>query len=163
MTIKIDFSNVDFSFHPSSYEPLPAGEYDVAITSFKMREVKSGNNAGKPYAALELTVQEGEYINRKLWTNVMFFNMESGNWMLGQFLRGFGNEHMIETGNVSTEYDDYVGKEGVAIVGKVRNTYQEKKLGDEWDGEPIYKNEVKGYLTEDTEDTRKGPGVFSPI
>lgn len=49
---------------PASFEPIPAGEYDVVIVASGMKPTKDG--MGK-YLNLELSVLNGKYQNRKLF------------------------------------------------------------------------------------------------
>ena len=63
----IDLSGVEGG---SGFEPIPGGQYLLAVTDAEVKE--SGENAKNPgslYIAWEFTVQDGEYENRKLWTN----------------------------------------------------------------------------------------------
>lgn len=71
-------------------EPLPSGKYLMAITECEVVEVSSGDNEGKPMFSLELTVQDGDYENRKAWTNVMLF--EGALYSLSQMLKAQGVE-----------------------------------------------------------------------
>lgn len=56
----------------SNFDPIPAGIYTVAITDYEFKE--TGENAKHPeteYLNFEFTIQDGEYEDRKLWTNCM--------------------------------------------------------------------------------------------
>ena len=48
----------------TSFDPLPAGKYLVAVTASEMKPTKAGDGS---YLQLEFTVLEGEYKDRKLW------------------------------------------------------------------------------------------------
>ena len=48
----------------SSFDPLPAGQYLVAITASEMKPTKTGNGS---YLQLEFTVLDGEHKDRKVW------------------------------------------------------------------------------------------------
>lgn len=50
------------------FDPLPKGDYDVVITSASATTAQSGNKMLK----VEMTVQDGPYAKRKLWTNIVF-------------------------------------------------------------------------------------------
>lgn len=53
---------------PRSFEPLPAGPYEVEITDADVRELKSGNGTG---LNVEYTVISPEaYAGRKIWQNL---------------------------------------------------------------------------------------------
>jgi hypothetical protein len=63
----IDLSNVEGG---SSYDPLPANQYHVAVTDVEVKESgPNSKNPGSLYLAWEFTVQSGEFEGRKLWTN----------------------------------------------------------------------------------------------
>jgi hypothetical protein len=49
-----------------AFDPLPAGWYNVAVTGSDTFLTKSGTECLK----LELTVLDGEHVNRKLWENL---------------------------------------------------------------------------------------------
>jgi hypothetical protein len=61
-------------------DPLPNGKYLVAITDIEVAEVQNApkpgkkDNRGEKYYKIELTVQEGEYDGRLIWTNAMLFD-----------------------------------------------------------------------------------------
>jgi hypothetical protein len=57
--IKINFAEVEGSF-----EPLPEGTYDCFVEVVEVRESQSSDN---DYLNWELTVQDEEFKNRKLW------------------------------------------------------------------------------------------------
>lgn len=76
-------------------EPLPSGKYLVAVTDCDLEEVKSGGsgkpeNVGKPMFVMEFTVQEGDYENRKVWSNVMLF--DGALYSISQMLKAQGVE-----------------------------------------------------------------------
>lgn len=50
------------------YEPLPAGDYIATITNSEMKLTKNGLGQ---YLSLEFQVIGGEFINRKLFTNLL--------------------------------------------------------------------------------------------
>lgn len=62
---------VNFAEIPDSdFSAIPPGKYHVKITGGEMRESgPNSKNPGAQYINWELTVQEGEQENRKLWTN----------------------------------------------------------------------------------------------
>lgn len=71
-------------------QPLPSGKYLVAVTDCDVQEVSKGDNEGKPMFNLELTVQEGDYEGRKLWTYVMLF--DGALYSISQMLKCVGVE-----------------------------------------------------------------------
>lgn len=72
MGIKVNMTAKEGS--SASLDPLPVGKYLVAVTDGKLQESKSAKNSGKPYYNFELTVNEGQYDGRKIFTNVMCFD-----------------------------------------------------------------------------------------
>ena len=52
-----------------SYEAIPKGTYECVIEEC---EFMMSNSSGKPMWSLTLTITEGEYANRKLFTNMSF-------------------------------------------------------------------------------------------
>jgi hypothetical protein len=149
--LRVDFSDAEAKSEGRSFDPLPTGKYNVVITDWSME--KSGPNAkhpGKPYWHLELTVQDGTYENRKLWTNVMLFS--GALYSLSQLLKVMGREDVLD--KQSPNYgkipscDEFVGKPFVAVVKKQRDTYAEKQEEDK--SVRLFKNEVKGMMPSGT-------------
>jgi len=60
---KIDMSDVGEGF-----DPIPAGVYPIVVSSLKQSE--EDGPSGYPYIIVEMTVADGEFENRKLWTNL---------------------------------------------------------------------------------------------
>lgn len=74
MSIRVNFSDREAGAENVEIEPLPTGKYSCAITDVTMEECgPESKNPGKPYYAIEFTVQDGKYENRKCWTNAMLF------------------------------------------------------------------------------------------
>ena len=66
MAIKVNFEDVEVT----DFEALPAGTYHVKITDGEIKESgPDSKNPGAEYINWELTIQDGEYESRKLWTN----------------------------------------------------------------------------------------------
>lgn len=148
MEIKIDFTSDDLKPSKPSFEPLPKGEYVAAITKFEVKKVKAGQNEGKPYFALELTIQDGEYEGRKLWSNVMAFSMPNGNFSLANFLRACGMADCIASGKINADPDNFLGTIVTVAVKKVKDTWRMAQLenDDDYDGETLYKNEIAAWI-----------------
>lgn len=137
--LKVNFSTEEASSEGRSFDPIPSGEYYCRVTDVDDRECgPESKNPGKPYWAIEFTVQDGDFEDRKLWTNCMLF--EGALYTLAQLLKATGNEKALETGNIP-EGESFVSQELIVIVKKQRNAYMEAKNGD---GEPVWSNEVKG-------------------
>ena len=67
---------------PTSFDVLPAGEYDAVIVASSMEPTSNGQ--GK-YLKLELQVLNGPYQNRKLFDNL---NLENANAKAVEIARG---------------------------------------------------------------------------
>lgn len=63
-----------------STSPVPAGLYNVQVTESDIKAAKSGGQ----YLALTLQVLDGQYINRKIWTNLTISNSNSEAERIGQ-------------------------------------------------------------------------------
>jgi hypothetical protein len=60
MSFSIDFSHVE------DFEPLPGGVYEVVVSS--ITESEQPGDSGYNYLTVEMTVADGEFENRKLFT-----------------------------------------------------------------------------------------------
>lgn len=70
------------------YKPIPRGEYHCKITDNELVFSKSEKNPGKPMWKMELTVQDGEYENHKLITNVCLW--DGALYSLSQLMKALG-------------------------------------------------------------------------
>jgi hypothetical protein len=62
----------DTESYGTGYDPVPRGWYTCVISDWEASEVKKENGKfpqGTPGTNWELTIDEGEYENRKLWIN----------------------------------------------------------------------------------------------
>lgn len=145
---KVDFTQDDVQQTGArSFEPLSTGIYEADITDIELVEVKNGPNKGKPMFKVETTLSDEEYKNRKIWFNVMLFNLPSGNWFLAQFLKATGNSHALETGEIPSA-EDFDGKHVSLSVKRVKDDYKNKKVPKS-DGSTWFKNSVNGFKLED--------------
>lgn len=142
MAFKVNFSDREASSQAREFDAIPSGKYYARITDVEDRECsEESKNAGKPYWNIEFTIQEGPYVDRKVWTNCMLF--EGALYTLSQLLKATGFEHAIAPGDVP-DGDVFITKEVLINVKKGRNAYMEARNGD---GEPVWSNEVKGILS----------------
>lgn len=87
-----------------SYEPIPDGEYILSVAKVEDKTSKSG----RPQAILEMVVDEGPYIGRKLWYQLTFIPKgEPGHGFTVQALHAFGFEH---DGNLDFDTADFVNR-----------------------------------------------------
>lgn len=84
--LRVNFSEKEAASAPR--EVLPRGKYHVKITDVELRFSKSEKNNGKPYWAVEFTVQEGPHAERKIWTNAMLF--EGALYTFSQLMKALG-------------------------------------------------------------------------
>lgn len=137
--LRVNFSDDEIASEGRSFDPVPSGQYYCRLTDLEIKECGSDSkNPGKNYWAAEFTIQDGEFENRKLWTNIMLF--EGALYSLVQLLKATGYEDALKTG-VIPDADDLISKECIVIVKKMRDAYREARDGD---GVPQWKNEVKG-------------------
>ena len=143
MSFKINFSEQEASSEALDFTPVPTGKYECRVTDIELRECgPNSKNPGKPYWAIEFTVQDGEFENRKFWTNAMLF--EGALYTTAQLLKATGYAHMVRPGEIELpDAEDIISKPVLLNVRRVRDTYAEERDGD---GEVQWKNEVKGIL-----------------
>lgn len=138
--LKVNFTDQEAQSEARSFDPIPSGDYLVAITDLSDEECgPNSKNPGKPYWHLELTVQEGPHEDRKLWTNVMLF--EGALYSLSQLLKATGNEKALSTGSVP-DGQTFVGKKVIVTVKRQKDTYA---MQEDPEGPVVFKNEVKGF------------------
>ena len=159
---KINFSAEDKSSEARGFEALPGGKYKFNITDVSLATVNSGANEGKPYMKLELTMAEGEqFTGRKVWSNIMLFQLPAGNWFLAQFLKATGNADALETGEVP-DIETFIGKQVTCIITKKLDKYAMDRSND---NEPIYRNDVSGFISDTDEESvpAKGRARKNPL
>ena len=138
--LKVNFSEQEAASEGRSFDALPSGEYYCRITDVEDRVCgPESKNPGKPYWNVELTIQEGPYEDRKLWTNAMLF--EGALYSLSQMLKATGREAALQSGEIP-DGDEFVTNEVVVVVKKQLDDYAMKRDDD---GEKQWKNEVKGF------------------
>lgn len=139
--ISINFTDKEATSEARLLEALPTGLYEVFFTEIEPKRCgPSSKNPGKPYWAVTLTVDGGDYDGRRLWTNVMLFN--GALYTLAQILNGLG----LPLNQVPPR-DTLIGKKLIAVVSKQKDTYKIDRDGwDKASGEPMpMKNEVRGF------------------
>lgn len=156
MGIKVNMSTKEGS--SASLDPLPVGKYLVAVTDGSLKASTSAKNPGKPFYNLELTVQEGAYDGRKIFTNVMCF--EGALYSISQMLKALGVE-VVANGDQATfqvpdheeneipELEYFMGQQFVVKLSIEKERTVEGKTYPE-------RNEVKSWSS--AKDW-KGPGA----
>lgn len=148
MGIKVNMSEQEAS--SSAREVLPRGKYLVAVTDGSLKASQSEKNKDKPYYNMELTIQDGKYAGRKLFTNVMCF--EGALYSMTQILKADGVEFVGTKFQVPgldeceiPELDHFMGREYVVQVS-VEAPRTDKATGKTYDE----RNEVKGWFSKST-------------
>jgi hypothetical protein len=137
--LRVNFSEEEASSEARDFDPLPSGKYLVAITGIEDRACgPESKNPGKPYWALEFTVQEGDFENRKLWTNAMLF--EGALYTTSQLLKATGHADAIKTGNIPSK-SELLTQQVVVNVVRTRDKWREQQEDSKVN---LFKNEVKG-------------------
>jgi hypothetical protein len=143
--LRVDISEQEATSEARIFTPIPGGAYVGFITDGSVKKCgPTSKNPGKPYWALELTVAEGEYEGRKLFTNAMLF--KGALYTYAQLAKALG----FPADGVVPPLARVVGtgeKVGV-VVAKIVDKWKIEQEGWTPDsGEPRpMKNEVKGFM-----------------
>lgn len=84
----VDLSGVDEN---EGFEVLPKGVYSVIVESAEYKKSQAGNQM----ISLMLGVEDGEYANRKLFTNIVF--SPKSNAMAKGMIKALGLQRLIES------------------------------------------------------------------
>lgn len=109
--MKVNFSEAG---EEKSFEPAPRGTYVLIVTDGEVRE--SGPQSKKPGAEMinwELTIAEGDYEGRKVWTNTMCEG--KGVFFLKQLLSATGKFEIDD--DLDFEISDVIGSKVRATLG----------------------------------------------
>jgi hypothetical protein len=152
--LTIDFSSQEAASEARIWETLPTGAYHVKVTDVAIKQATSEKNRGKPYYALTLTVQDGKYIGKKLWSNVMLWS--GAGYTLAQIMKAMNRP--VGAGVKVPLPQELLGYDFIVIVQKMVDKYKIEQ-GD-WDGEgpKPTKAEVKGFKKWDGDVAEKIPG-----
>jgi hypothetical protein len=137
--LRVNFSDQEAGSEAFDFEPIPSGKYHVKITEITEKASTSEKNPGKPYWNVEMVIQDGKYVDRKIWANVMLF--DGALYSLSQLLKATGNAKALETGKIPPA-ESFITQSVIVIVVKQKDTY---KMEQEGSDEVIFKNEVKGF------------------
>jgi hypothetical protein len=66
-SLALDFDPALVERRPSSFDPLPAGEYPMHISKIEAKKTRDEQSI---QAVIELTVTDGQYLGRKVWTRL---------------------------------------------------------------------------------------------
>lgn len=122
--MRVNFTDVQ----STNYEALPKGWYSVKVTDGELRESgPNSKNPGSEYINWELTIQEGEFADRKVWTNTSL--LPQALFALKGLMEAAGIDASSE---IDFEIDHLIGKD--VQVRLSQRTYE---------GE--VQNDVKGF------------------
>lgn len=118
-------SDIDMDVDPKdnvkSFDPVPEGEYLLSISNVTPGTTKTGRKK----LDLELTIDEGEFLGRKLWNTLVFIPKgENGHGLMVQTLKAFGLMSG-EDNKVSLSYEDFKNRTARARV--IIDVYEGKK------------------------------------
>jgi hypothetical protein len=140
MPFKIDMSDVG-----EGYEPIPAGVYPVVITSLKQSE--EDGPSGYPYIIVEMTISDGEFENRKLWTNLSMSPKAA--FKVKEFCLSVGVPEEELATEFEFEPDDY---EGASLEVAVK---QESYEG-------VMRNRITNFIVPEAKAKPSGPAKKGP-
>lgn len=143
---KLDFRASDQAGY-SEFEPLPAGDYIVKIVASEMKETKNGQGE---YLALEIEVDDGEFLNRKLFDNLTLVH---------------SNEVAVKIARAKLTSITYaVGKDFIGdsselhmIPFKIKVAVEERK-----DKPGVYSNVIKSYKSIDGQHAKPSSPATKP-
>jgi hypothetical protein len=65
--LALDFDVASVERRPSSFDPLPAGDYPVTVSKIEAKKTRDEQSV---QANVELTVDDGDHRGRKIWTRI---------------------------------------------------------------------------------------------
>jgi len=65
--LALDFDVASVERRPSSFDPLPAGDYPVTVSKIEAKKTRDEQSV---QASVELTVDDGDHKGRKVWTRI---------------------------------------------------------------------------------------------
>jgi len=137
----IDMSDEIASSEARDFAPLPVGKYLVNITDIEIKDIKSEKNKGKKMYSLELTVADGKYDGRKVWTNIMLFGKS---YSLVWLMKALGLP--VVAGRLAIPRPDQL--QGEQVVASLDISKERTVIDDTTGEEKTYKprNEVRSFF-----------------
>ncbi|HST77280.1 MAG TPA: DUF669 domain-containing protein [Verrucomicrobiae bacterium] len=116
MPLTVNFAGVP---DQKSFDPVPAGEYELELQDYKEGTVKSETSANFGATKFDFTYEivncdEEKYNGRKIFDNVTI--TENSLWRLKAMLKAFGAD-VPEEGEIEVDFDDLLGESLSAKVG----------------------------------------------
>jgi hypothetical protein len=158
MGIKVNLSDQEAK-SGGEYEPLPSGRYHVCITDVELKHSKSEKNPGKPMLNFELTIQEGKFADRMMYSNACCW--DGALYTIVNILKGInefencGGQNNLD---IPTAPEFYIGKELFA-----RRGVNPKKKKENPNDDPMSWIEIRGFspLKEDEGSSNGGSSTSS--
>lgn len=124
-----------------SFEPLPKGEYKVAVDTSELGESKSG----KPMFTVDFLVTEGDHAARKVRYWLVLTTKSGLHWDLPKFCEASGNAWPEPEGRT----EDYFNQVALDLVGKTATITLDIRES-EYNGETRRNNDVKKVVWDET-------------
>ena len=118
-----------------SFEPLPKGQYKVAVDACQLGESKKGN----PMYTVDFVVSEGEHEARQIRYWLVIVTKNGLHWDLPKFCTASGNPWPTERTERTT---DYYYQVALDIVGKTATITIDVEES-EYNGETRKRNNIK--------------------
>lgn len=148
-----------------SFDPLPAGWYQMRVSNIELTKSKGEKYAGAAMFKIEFEVTEdsepkdedgaAEFGGRRAWRSLLLAEGTFG-WGAGDFLRAIGACD-IQAGNVEVptpEEFDYVGQVLMVRMSAQKDEKAQAKLENR---EP--ETQPSGYKSADPDDNVSGPAI----
>lgn len=132
------------------FTPVPEGDYVLGVSEVELKKTSTG----KPMLKLTLTIDEGPFIGRKVWTNIVFNPKgEAGHGLTVQALKAFGFEY---DGSLEIDTDDW--KNRTCRARLEIESYEDKE------GRDKKKNVIPtaGFITDDEPSKHQGSQAKTP-
>lgn len=136
-----------------SFEPVPEADYLLEVKKVPDHSITKTN---RDMLRFELTINDEEYLNRKIWYNLVFIpefeNNEAmkGHGMTVRALKAFGLPY---DGDLDIDPSEFLGKIVRAHIKIVKDTYQ---------GKETVKNEIAWFIVDDSESQEQPTQKPSP-
>jgi hypothetical protein cdivTM_17306 len=130
-----------------SFDPLPKGQYKVAVDSCELGESK----AGKPMYTVDFVVTEGDHAARQIRYWQVLVTKKGLHWGLPAFCNASGNAWPDEPAGRT---EDYFNQVALDIVGKTATITVDVE-DSEYNGEVNKRNNIKRIEWDDAKKKSK--------
>lgn len=118
-----------------SFEPLPKGQYKVAVDACELGESKKGS----PMYTIDFVITEGEHAARQIRYWLVIVTKNGLHWDLPKFCTASGNPWPTERTERTTDYYYQVATDIVGKTGTITVDVEES----EYNGETSKRNNIK--------------------